>query len=207
MGATTVWERWNSMRADHSFGPVSMNSFNHYAFGSVAQWLYEYVAGIRPLPEGAGFRRFRLEPMPNSLLAHAEASLQSPQGMISSRWALVGEKLAAYLSRYPLAPARKLSSRMRAVPPCWRMASPCRLRRPCPWSAEAGAGPTATFPMAPPFTAGFPASCVRPIELLTPAMASCTPKWIVFTAPQMDMHSIRPERMVSCIRMTSVWFR
>lgn len=93
MGATTVWERWNSMRADHSFGPVSMNSFNHYAFGSVAQWLYEYVAGIRPLPEGAGFRRFRLEPMPNSLLAHAEASLQSPQGMISSRWALVGEKL------------------------------------------------------------------------------------------------------------------
>ena len=93
MGATTVWERWNSMRADHSFGPVSMNSFNHYAFGSVAQWLYEYVAGIRPLPEGAGFRRFRLEPMPNSLLAHAEASLQSPQGTISSRWALVGEKL------------------------------------------------------------------------------------------------------------------
>ena len=81
------------MRADHSFGPVSMNSFNHYAFGSVAQWLYEYVAGIRPLPEGAGFRHFRLEPMPNSLLAHAEASLQSPQGTISSRWALVGEKL------------------------------------------------------------------------------------------------------------------
>lgn len=51
MGATTVWERWNSMRADHSFGPVSMNSFNHYAFGSVAQWLYEYVAG-HPPPAG-----------------------------------------------------------------------------------------------------------------------------------------------------------
>ena len=65
MGATTVWERWNSMRADHSFGPVSMNSFNHYAFGSVAQWLYEYVAGIRPLP---GRRRF--PPLPPG--AHAQ---------------------------------------------------------------------------------------------------------------------------------------
>ncbi len=90
MGATTVWERWNSMRADRSFGPVSMNSFNHYAFGSVAQWLYQYVAGIRPLEEGAGFRRFRLEPMPNSLLTHAEATLLSPQGRIASRWALNG---------------------------------------------------------------------------------------------------------------------
>lgn len=93
MGATTVWERWNSMRADRSFGPVSMNSFNHYAFGSVAQWLYQYVAGIRPLETGAGFRRFRLEPMPNSMLTHAEASLRSPQGRIVSRWALSEERL------------------------------------------------------------------------------------------------------------------
>ncbi len=93
MGATTVWERWNSMRADRSFGPVSMNSFNHYAFGSVAQWLYEYVAGIRPLAKGAGFRRFRLEPMPNSLLSHAEASLRSPQGRIESRWRLQDGRL------------------------------------------------------------------------------------------------------------------
>ena len=88
MGATTVWERWNSMREDGSFGPVSMNSFNHYAFGSIVQWLYQYVTGIRPLEDGPGFRHFLLQPMPNSMLQHAEASLDSPYGRIESAWKL-----------------------------------------------------------------------------------------------------------------------
>lgn len=93
MGATTVWERWNSMREDGSFGPVSMNSFNHYAFGSIVQWMYQYVAGIRPLAEGAGFRHFRLQPMPNSMLTHAEATLESPYGLIASSWALQDDQI------------------------------------------------------------------------------------------------------------------
>ena len=93
MGATTVWERWNSMREDGSFGPVSMNSFNHYAFGSIVQWMYQYVAGIRPLAEGAGFRHFRLQPMPNSMLTNAEATLESPYGLIASSWALQDDQI------------------------------------------------------------------------------------------------------------------
>ena len=54
-GATTVWERWNSYTLDKGFGEVVMNSFNHYAYGVVAEWLFGYVAGIRPDPEHPGF--------------------------------------------------------------------------------------------------------------------------------------------------------
>ena len=88
MGATTTWERWNSVRPDGSFGPVGMNSLNHYAFGAVCQWLYQTVAGINPLESAPGFKEVRLRPLPNSLLRHAEASLESPYGRIASAWAL-----------------------------------------------------------------------------------------------------------------------
>ncbi|MBP5293301.1 MAG: family 78 glycoside hydrolase catalytic domain [Clostridia bacterium] len=54
-GATTIWERWNSYTLDKGFGAVGMNSFNHYAYGSVAEWLFGYVLGIRPDPEHPGF--------------------------------------------------------------------------------------------------------------------------------------------------------
>lgn len=54
-GATTVWERWNSYTKETGFGKVSMNSFNHYAYGAVAEWLYAFAAGIRPDPEAPGF--------------------------------------------------------------------------------------------------------------------------------------------------------
>ena len=182
-----------------------MNSFNHYAFGSVAQWLYEYVAGIRPLPEGAGFRRFRLEPMPNSLLAHAEASLQSPQGTISSRWALVGEKLQLTFE-VPFGACAEIVLPDAGGAAVLENGEPLPLTE-APLVRGSGRWTYSYVPNGATIHRRFPASSVRPIELLTPAMASCTPKWIVFTAPQMDMHSIRPERMVSCIRMTSVWFR
>lgn len=56
-GATTVWERWNSYTCERGFGDVSMNSFNHYAYGAVAEWLFAGVAGIRPDPECPGFLR------------------------------------------------------------------------------------------------------------------------------------------------------
>ena len=91
MGATTMWERWNSVRPDGSFGPVGMNSLNHYAFGAISEWLYRAVAGINPTEEGPGFKRARLQPMPNSLLSHAGASLQTPYGTLRSGWRLTGE--------------------------------------------------------------------------------------------------------------------
>ena len=66
-GATTVWERWNSYTKADGFGNVGMNSFNHYAYGAVAEWMYATMAGIRPDPDATGFRdRFILAPAPDT---------------------------------------------------------------------------------------------------------------------------------------------
>ncbi len=83
-GATTMWERWNSWTPDKGFGEVGMNSFNHYAYGAVGEWLYAAAGGIVELEPA--FRRvlLRLEPAPR--LDHAEASLECPYGRIRSAW-------------------------------------------------------------------------------------------------------------------------
>ncbi len=65
-GATTVWERWNSYTVADGFGNVNMNSFNHYAYGAVAEWLYAGAAGIRPDPEKPGFEHIVLSPRPDT---------------------------------------------------------------------------------------------------------------------------------------------
>jgi alpha-L-rhamnosidase len=90
MGATSIWERWDAIRPDGTHHPNWMNSFNHYAFGSAASWLYDTVCGIRDIteedPSAAGFRRFRLSPHPGGTLKDAEASLETSFGMIRSSW-------------------------------------------------------------------------------------------------------------------------
>lgn len=88
MGATTTWERWNSVRPDGSFGPVGMNSLNHYAFGAICEWLYRYVAGINPTEAAPGFKRSLLRPMPNSALSCACAEVDTPYGTLFSAWEL-----------------------------------------------------------------------------------------------------------------------
>jgi alpha-L-rhamnosidase len=64
-GATTVWERWDSYTTEKGFGNVGMNSFNHYSYGAVAEWMFAYMAGIRPNPDVPGFRSFYLSPCPD----------------------------------------------------------------------------------------------------------------------------------------------
>lgn len=88
MGATTVWERWNSVRPDGSFGPVSMNSLNHYAFGAIVEWLYRYVAGINACADAPGYKHSLIRPMVNDMLQSASASIETPYGKIGSSWAL-----------------------------------------------------------------------------------------------------------------------
>lgn len=83
-GATTMWERWNSWTPDQGFGDDSMNSFNHYAYGAVGEWLYESVAGISEL--APGFKQILLRPRPHARLTHAAATLHSPYGEIRSAW-------------------------------------------------------------------------------------------------------------------------
>ncbi|MFF3712966.1 alpha-L-rhamnosidase [Streptomyces phaeochromogenes] len=91
-GATTVWERWNSYSEDDGFGPVSMNSFNHYAYGAIMEWMYAYMAGIAHDPDNPGFKHFVLQPHidPTGRITQVAASYESPYGRIRSEWA-VGE--------------------------------------------------------------------------------------------------------------------
>lgn len=88
-GATTIWERWNSYIAETgTFGDVSMNSFNHYAYGSIGQWLYQTVLGIRTgqHAEEAGYHRIFLQPSWGGSLTFAKGQHQSPFGTIASSW-------------------------------------------------------------------------------------------------------------------------
>ncbi|KAG5746833.1 hypothetical protein H9Q70_010482 [Fusarium xylarioides] len=84
MGATTVWERWDSMLPDGSINPGEMTSFNHYAFGAIAKFMYERVAGLQRLEPG--WRRVRIPPAIGAMFSRASASHVSPQGTISFEW-------------------------------------------------------------------------------------------------------------------------
>ncbi|MDR1135848.1 MAG: family 78 glycoside hydrolase catalytic domain [Clostridiales Family XIII bacterium] len=90
-GATTGWERWNSYTLSGGFGPVSMNSFNHYAFGSVSEWFYNGVAGINTDPQNPGFKNIIIEPALDGRLSYAKASYDSIRGEIVSGWTRQGE--------------------------------------------------------------------------------------------------------------------
>ncbi len=91
MGATTVWERWDSLLPDGSVNPGEMTSFNHYALGAVADWLHRVVAGLAP--EAPGYRVIRIAPRPLSALDHAEARHVTPYGEASVSWRREDEKI------------------------------------------------------------------------------------------------------------------
>lgn len=86
MGATTIWEHWDSLREDGSMWSTGMNSFNHYAYGSVADWLYGDVAGIKADEAEPGYKHFFLCPVTDSRLTYAKASYETRFGTISSAW-------------------------------------------------------------------------------------------------------------------------
>ena len=89
-GATTIWERWDGLKPDGTFQDVGMNSFNHYAYGAIGEWLYTYVAGIAIDPENPGYKHFFLNPHPGGGLNHANAELETLYGKISSSWKISG---------------------------------------------------------------------------------------------------------------------
>ena len=86
MGATTIWEHWDGMRPDGTMWSTDMNSFNHYAYGAVADWLYGVVGGIQPSEEQPGFARFTLAPQADHRLGSANVSLETAYGTIRSSW-------------------------------------------------------------------------------------------------------------------------
>lgn len=95
-GATTMWERWNSYTKENGFGPVDMNSFNHYAYGAIGEWMYGVIGGIRPL--APGFKKILFAPEPGGGLQKAETSLETPHGRARCSWKLSGKNLAISLT-------------------------------------------------------------------------------------------------------------
>ncbi|RKX47267.1 MAG: rhamnosidase, partial [Verrucomicrobia bacterium] len=85
-GATTMWERWNSYSHEDGFGKVGMNSFNHYAYGAINQWMVERIAGLDPDPAHPGYKHFFIRPVIGTQLDWARAELETPYGKASSGW-------------------------------------------------------------------------------------------------------------------------
>lgn len=90
-GATTIWERWNSYTIESGMGPKGMNSFNHYAYGCVCEWLWKTAAGIAADTEAPGFRHIIMKPVPDRRLGSLKASYKSAAGLITSEWSYSGD--------------------------------------------------------------------------------------------------------------------
>jgi alpha-L-rhamnosidase len=89
-GATTIWERWDGIRPDGSFQTAGMNSFNHYAYGAIGEWLYNFVAGIAIDQYEPGYKHILIQPHPGGGLSSAGAGIHSMYGKISTDWKLEG---------------------------------------------------------------------------------------------------------------------
>ncbi len=85
-GATTMWEHWDGIREDGSMWSADMNSYNHYAYGSVADWVYSKAAGIQPVEEFPGYEKVRIAPIPDDRIGWLEASLDTRHGTVRSKW-------------------------------------------------------------------------------------------------------------------------
>ena len=90
-GATTIWERWNSYTIEKGMAPNGMNSFNHYAYGCVCQWLWQTAAGIQSDPAQPGFKHIILAPVPDKRLGAIQAEYDSAAGRIRSEWHYDGD--------------------------------------------------------------------------------------------------------------------
>lgn len=90
-GATTMWERWDGFTEESGFQDPGMNSFNHYAFGSIGDWLYRYVVGINTHPEYPGFKGIVIYPHIDKRLEWVKSSYRSIHGMISVHWSYIDD--------------------------------------------------------------------------------------------------------------------
>ena len=88
MGATTIWERWDGIKPDGSFQTPGMNSFNHYAYGAIGDWMYRKMVGLDTYEDGVGYKHIRVKPHIGGNLKKASASLKTYYGTLSNRWTI-----------------------------------------------------------------------------------------------------------------------
>lgn len=86
MGATTIWERWDGIKQDGSFQTTDMNSFNHYAYGAIGDWMYRVMAGLDTDESAPGYKKIRIAPKPGGNISHAAAQLETLYGLAVSDW-------------------------------------------------------------------------------------------------------------------------
>ena len=91
-GATSIWERWDGYVKGSGFQGAGMNSFNHYAFGAVGEWMYEHILGIKQEEASVGFRKFILKPIPGGTLTWAKGSCHTISGNIEVGWKMDGNR-------------------------------------------------------------------------------------------------------------------
>jgi alpha-L-rhamnosidase len=87
-GATTIWERWDGQKPDGTFQDVSMNSFNHYAYGAVGDWMYRVMAGIEIDESAPAYKHVLIQPQPGGGYTSVKASHETPYGKVASAWTL-----------------------------------------------------------------------------------------------------------------------
>ena len=93
MGATTIWERWDGQKTDSTFQSVGMNSFNHYSYGAIGDWMYRKMVGIDTYEDGVGYKHSKIQPHIGGDFTNASASLATYYGDISNSWKIDGKQL------------------------------------------------------------------------------------------------------------------
>lgn len=93
MGATTIWERWDGIKPDSTFQTPGMNSFNHYAYGAIGDWMYRVMAGLDTYEDGPGYKHIRIKPLIGGNFKEVNARLNTYYGTVSSGWKKDGNKL------------------------------------------------------------------------------------------------------------------
>ncbi len=93
LGATTVWERWNSLLPDGSISGTGMNSLNHYAYGSIVDWMYRNLCGLNPVEEAPGYKKARICPMPDPRIRSAAMTMDTASGLYVVNWQYDGDTI------------------------------------------------------------------------------------------------------------------
>ncbi|KAA9035645.1 Bacterial alpha-L-rhamnosidase [Ginsengibacter hankyongi] len=93
MGATTIWERWDGEKPDSTFENPGMNSFNHYAYGAIGDWMYRKMVGLDTYEDGVGYKHIKIQPHIGGGFTYASASLQTYYGKVSNSWKIENHKI------------------------------------------------------------------------------------------------------------------
>ena len=94
MGATTIWERWDGIKPDSTFEVPSMNSYNHYSYGAIGDWMYRKMVGIDTYEDGVGYKHIKIQPHIGGGFTNASASLKTYYGTVSNSWKIDSDKIA-----------------------------------------------------------------------------------------------------------------